>query len=202
MSKKNKQQQQQQQEPEEVTVEDMPVVVEAAEEEEEQISKVREILFGSKSRQIETSLSRLEDRMKAEHDSMRREFHERFDSLETYIKAEVKALLEQLEREGSDRTDADKKLDERLRETGEELAEKAAQIHKRLDESERELRDQILQAKERLTDDIQDRTQELTERLASEAKDLRKGKADRTTMAALLTDMATRLTDAEAGDDD
>lgn len=198
MSKKNKQQQQ---EPEEVTVEDMPVVEDSAVEEEEQISKVREILFGSKSRQLENSLGRLEERLKVEQDSIRREFHERFDSLESYIKGEVKALLEQLEREGSSRVEADKKLDERLRETGEELSDRAEQINKRLDESERELRDQILQTKERLTDDIQGRTQELTERLQSEARDLRKGKADRTTIAALLTDMATRLADAQSEDE-
>lgn len=179
---------------EEVTVEDIPAAaIHEEHEEEEQISKVREILFGSKSRQIETSLGKLEESMRAEHASIRKEFHERFDSLENYLKGEVKALLEQLEREGSTREESVNKLQEKLNETGDELSKKAGEIHKRLDESERDLRDQILQARQRLTDDIQERTQDLTDQLQAEAKSLRKGKADRTTMASLLTDVATRL---------
>ena len=188
MSKKHKK--------EEVTVEDIPAA-DTGVEEEEQISKVREILFGSKSRQLETSLGHLEERMRMEHSSIRREFHERFDSLESFIKGEVQGLLDRLDREETSRKDSLKSLRTKLQDMGDELGDKNVDLNKRLDDSERTLRDQILQARERLTDDIKDRTQELTDQLQSEAKELRKGKTDRTTMAALLTDMASRLNEDE-----
>ena len=197
MSKKDKSEEV---ETEEVTMEDMPAVDHGAAEEEEQISKVREILFGSRSRQIEGSVSRLEDLMRAEHATIRKEFQLRFDSLEEFIKGEIKAVLEQLGREETDRTEAVKKLQETLDETGEELSQKAGELHKRLDDSERELRDQILQARQTLTDELRDRTQELNDKLHSEAKKLRKGKADKNPVASLLTDVATRLTEIEDED--
>lgn len=182
---------------EEVTVEDIPATGADEGEEEEQISRVREILFGSKSRQLEGSLNELESKMRAEHSLIRKEFHERFDSLESYLKGEVQALLEQLEREGTTREDSVSKLQDKLAETGEELSKKASELHKRMDESERKLRDEILQARQRLTDDLQERTQDLSDKLHEESKHLRKGKADRSTMAALLTDMASRLNSDE-----
>ena len=200
MSKKSKKKNMDFKEADEVTVEDMPAASPSDSESEEQISKVREILFGSKSRQLESSLSRLEQKMRAEQETIRQEFHERFDSLESYIKGEVKAVLEQLEREEGNRVESVERLDKSLREAGEEWSENSDKLNKRLDDSERDLRDQILQARQRLTDDLSSRTQELTDRLHDEARELRKGKADRTTMAALLNDMATRLTEAEGED--
>lgn len=182
---------------EEVTMEDLQAAV-VSEQDEEQMSKVREILFGSKSRQLEHSVARLEERLKADQASMRTEFLERFHSLESYFKGEVKAVLEQILREESTRADSVKRLQQALDNTSQELADKTREINKRLDASERELREQILQARQRLTDDLMGRTHELSEFIQSEAKELRKGKTDRTKMAALLSDMATRLSELEA----
>lgn len=188
-------------ETEEVTLEDIPPA-ESDEKEPSgvQMQRVRELLFGRKSRQIETSLSALESRLLSEHQSLRAEVHERFDALETYLKSELNALVESLDREEENRRSQDQKLDEKLREIHKELTEGANALQKRLEKSDREHREELLEARQKLSEELRNQGEELEEKLDEQSTRLRQGKADRSTMAALLTDMATRLVDDDEGE--
>jgi len=59
---------------------------------------------------------------------------------------------------------------------------------------QRELRQQLLDAQQKLGDDIQRQSQDNLARLASEASELRTEKVDRSALAAMLTELAMRLT--------
>lgn len=187
-------------ESEEATVVDMPAASQEEEASGAQMMRVRELLFGKKSRHIESQVSALERKLLSEHQSLRAEVNERFDALETYMKRELKALVEMADREEENRRSADQRIEERLREVHNELNEEAVALQKRLEQSDREHREELLAARQRLTDDLQDRAEELEGKLDEQSASLRSGKADRSTMAALLTDMATRLVDDSEGE--
>ncbi len=188
-------------ETEEVTVEDMPA---ANSDEQEasgvQMQRVRELLFGRKSRQLETSLSALENKLLGEHQKLRAEVNERFDALESYLKSELNSLVESLDREEENRRSQDDKLGEQLREMHKEITEEANALQKRLEKSDREHREELLEARQRLSEELRNQGEELEEKLDEQSSRLSQGKADRSTMAALLTDMATRLVDDDEGE--
>ena len=52
----------------------------------------------------------------------------------------------------------------------------------------------MLEQQQRLSDEIRERIEQVLARLHQESKDLRADKADRATIASLLTEMAMRLT--------
>ena len=58
---------------------------------------------------------------------------------------------------------------------------------------QRELRQQILDARQSLTDDLRQKIDDVLLRLSQESADLRTEKTDRATLAALLNEMAVRL---------
>lgn len=53
----------------------------------------------------------------------------------------------------------------------------------------------MLEQQQRLSDDLRQKVEEILATLARTAQELRTDKADRATLAALLTEMAMRLTD-------
>ena len=176
----------------ETTVVDMPAAP-SIEPSTDQMNRVRELLFGKKTRQIETLVAKLEAKLAADHQHLREEMNERFDSLETFLKGELKALLEITQREEETRVDADKSLDERLQSVNSNLLEQSNVLRKRLEQFDREHREELLAARQKLSDDLRKRTDELEAQLNLTSESLSSGKADRSTMAALLNDMALRL---------
>ncbi len=66
-------------------------------------------------------------------------------------------------------------------------------LRKRLEQSDREHREELLAARQKLSDDLRKRTEELEAELHLTSQSLSSGKTDRSTMAALLNDMALRL---------
>lgn len=176
----------------ETTVVDMPAAP-SSEPSADQMNRVRELLFGKKTRQIETWMAKLEAKLSADHQHLREEMDERFESLETFLKSELKALLEISEREEEARVAADKDLDERLKGVSNALVEQFNGLRKRVEQSDREHREELLAARQKLSDDLRKRTDELEAQLNLTSESLSSGKADRSTMAALLNDMALRL---------
>ena len=59
---------------------------------------------------------------------------------------------------------------------------------------QRDLRQQLLDAQQKLSDEIQRQSQENLARLTREASELRSDKVDRAALAAMLTEIAMRLT--------
>ena len=55
----------------------------------ESLDKVRDILFGSQSREYEKRFARLEERLIKEAADLRVDLKKRFDTLEIYIKKEI-----------------------------------------------------------------------------------------------------------------
>jgi hypothetical protein len=158
------------------------------------IDKVRDILFGNQVREFERRFARLEERIIKETIDLKEEVKNRVDALEHYTKREMESLTDHLKADHDDRVESDAALSRELKDTATSLGRRITTLDEQLAKSQRELRQQLLEQNQRLSDDIRRKMDEVLASLAHEAQTLRSDKADRATLAALLTEMAMRLT--------
>lgn len=159
------------------------------------VDKIRDIIFGSQMRDYEQRFGRLEERLLKESRELRDEMKRRFDALETYVKQEIETQTKQLRDERRERTDADGELTDELRSTKTALERRLGRLQEELEESESTLRQTILDQAKTMTDDLQQQSAALTKTLDQAVAELRDSKTDRAALAALLQEMALRLTD-------
>ena len=159
------------------------------------LDKVRDILFGNQVRDFERRFARLEERLVKETNSLKDDMRKRLDALEAYIRSEAESLESQIKSERNDRTDAHGSLSIELKETARTLERKATSIDELHSKGQRDLRQQMLEQHQRLSDDLAQKVEEILGTLSRTAGELRSDKADRATIAALLTEVAMRLND-------
>ncbi len=157
------------------------------------LDKVRELLFGNQTREVERKFARLEERLVKELTNVKDETRKRLDSLEIYIKKEVESLTERLKNEQSERDAGMKALTEEQRNITISLEKKITHLDEQTTNSQRELREQILDQSKSLQDDIQQKYEEILALLERETYELRRDKTDRSHLAVLFTDLAIRL---------
>ena len=168
------------------------------------IDKVRDLLFGSQLREMDRRFARLEERLVKETNQLRADLQLRLEALEVYARKETDSLGDQLRAEHEDRVEAHGNLARELKETAKGLERRTTALDDQSSKGQRELRQQLLEQHQRLTEDLRRRTDDLLATLTREAQALRTDKTDRSALAALLNEMAMRLTDelASAGGED
>ena len=165
------------------------------------LDKVRDILFGGQIRDFDRKFARLEERLGKETAELKEDVRKRLAAVEQFIKTESEALADRLRGEHDERAEAIKDLSRELRETSKTFEKKTGLIDDQLARAQRELRQQLLDLQQRLTDDLAQKIDGVLDRLSAEARELRTDKADRSTLAALLTEMALRLTNETPASD-
>lgn len=157
------------------------------------LEKVRDLLFGGQMRDYDRKFARLEERLVKETTELRDEVKKRIAALEAYMKAEIESLSDRLRAEQDARTGATKELTRDLRDRAQEFEQKTSQLDDLVARTQRDLRQQMHGLHQELADDIRERIEDVLARIAREAHELRTDKADRSALAALLTEMAMRL---------
>ena len=158
------------------------------------LDKVRDILFGGQARDYERRFQRLEERLLQETAELKDDVRKRLSALEQFVKQEASSLAERIKTEHDERTDATKDLARDAREAAKAFEKKTGHLDDQIGRVQRELRQQILETRQGLADDLRQKIDDVLTRLSQESADLRTDKADRATLAALLTEMAVRLT--------
>jgi hypothetical protein len=158
------------------------------------IDKVRDILFGGQMREFERRFARLEERLLKETNDIRAHVKSRLEALEAFSKKESESLTDQIKAEKDSRVEALTGLSRELKDTAKAFERRATAADDQQAKGQRELRQQILEQGQKLSDEIRKRTEEVSSALNREAQQLRTDKADRANLAALLTEMALRLT--------
>jgi seryl-tRNA synthetase len=158
------------------------------------IDKVRDILFGGQMREYERRFIKLEERLLKETAELRDDLRKRLASLEQYMKQESSSLSDRIKAEHDDRNDATKDLAKEAKETAKAFEKKTGQLDDHISKVQRELRQQLLELQQHMNDDLRQKIDEVLARIGQEANQLRVDKADRATLAELLTEMAMRLT--------
>jgi hypothetical protein len=158
------------------------------------IDKVRDIIFGGQMRDYERRFARLEERFVQETAELRDEVRRRLTALEQFVKDETASLAERITVEQAARADETRDLARDWRENTRVIEKKSAQLDDQIGRVQRELRQQILDLHQNVGDEMRHRIDDVLARLGRESTELRNDKADRATIAALLTEMAMRLT--------
>ena len=162
------------------------------------LDKVRDILFGGQARDYDRRFQRLEERLLKETAELKDDLRKRLSTLEQFVKQETASLADRIKTEHDERTDATKDLARDAREAAKAFEKKTGQIDDQVGKVQRELRQQILEARQSLNDDFRQKMDDVLLRLSQESTELRNEKTDRATLAALLTDMAMRLSSESA----
>ena len=157
------------------------------------IDKIREILFGTQSREFEKRLLRIEERLTRESSELRDEIRRRFETIEAYTRKETELLGEQLRREQAERGENLGLLSRELSDLGRALERKIAQVDELMTGSCRELRQQILDQAKSSAEEIRQKHETLSAVLDRQVQELRHEKTDRSALAELFTELSLRL---------
>lgn len=170
----------------------------AAEPQPESLDKVRDILFGSQMRAVETRLQGLEERLRREHETLRADFAKQTESLDAFIRSEVHVLGERLAGERAKRTEELKSLAAEIKEAIRALEERHVQLEEAANMADAALRDQLLFQSTTAAAELAKLGDRLGAELSRSHQELSSSKTDRAALAALLNDMAARITGAPA----
>lgn len=158
------------------------------------IDKVRDILFGGQMRDYERRFASLEERLLKETSEMKDDVRRRLSALETFVRQETESLAGRITTEHDERTDATKDLARDASEHAKAFEKKTGQLDDLIGRVQRELRQQVLDLQSTMSDDLRQKVDGVVAQLNRESGALRHEKTDRATLAALLTEMAMRLT--------
>ena len=165
----------------------------AADPQPESLDKVRDILFGSQMRAVETRLQGMEERLREEHESIRSDFSKQTESLEALMRSEVQALTERLAAERTRRTEELKALSAEFKEALRALEKRHVKLEEAGTMADAALRDQLLLQSRDAAAELAKLGERLGAELSRSHQELKSAKTDRATLAALLSDVAAQL---------
>lgn len=158
------------------------------------LDKVRDILFGNQMRDADKRFSRLEDRLTAEIAELKDDVRRRLSALEDFMKRETESLAARLRTEQDERMDATRELSAKLGDAVRAFEKKTSQIDDTIARAQRDLGQQILDLHKTMSDDVRQKVDDVLVRLQKASAELQHEKTDRAGLAALLSEMAMRLT--------
>ena len=164
-----------------------------AAESPESLAKVRDILFGGHMRAVEGRIARIEERLLQDQQALRAEIEKALASLESYARKELDALGEKLKAERAKRADDLKVLASETRETLKAIDKRLAQLDQATSGADADLRSQLLEQKRAHAADVKQLGEQLTTELRHAQQELRAEKADLSSLVAIFSEMAGRL---------
>lgn len=161
----------------------------------ENIDKIRDILFGSQSRQIEKELSAVEEKIDKEIGFLRSETKNTLGALEQFLRKELQSLSDQLSSEKSERAESVDSLSGRVADTQKAVEKKLSQLSDRVVKDQRDTQEQILLQTKNLLDEMHEKNDGLQKRMDQSIEALSQEKTDRLALANLMMEAAMRLKD-------
>jgi hypothetical protein len=165
----------------------------AAEPQPEGLDKVRDILFGGQMRAVESRLQNMEERLRREDEVIRSDFKKQTETLDALIRSEVQGLADRLSAEQTRRAEEIKSLTAEIREAIRALEMRHVKLEEDANMADAALRDQLLMQSTNAAAELAKLGDRLTAELSRSHDELNSSKTDRATLAALLTDVASRL---------
>ncbi|MCA9422833.1 MAG: hypothetical protein KC592_17575 [Nitrospira sp.] len=164
-----------------------------AQSEEGSLDKVRDILFGTQSREIEKRFAVLENRLLQESGLLRQELTRSVEDLKRQMNQEVLGLVEKLQQEENQRAT-------NIQEMGHEVKAVETQISKRISELTEHASNQfqamgteIEQQKHELIEQDQQAMSRMESQFQQAVNELKEDKTDRAALAEMLMEVAMRL---------
>jgi hypothetical protein len=162
------------------------------------IDKVRDILFGSQTKSNEARFARLEDGLAREVYDLKETMRRRFESVETFFRAETEALASRIRAEREERMSVFAAHDREMQDGLNGLARRLGDLDSAMNEGDSALRKDLMSESRKLVDEMGHRHETMRGLMESRVTELRSQKADRALISDLMREMATQL-DKEDG---
>ncbi len=157
------------------------------------LDKVRSILFGAQVRETDKRFSRLEQSMAQDMSTLRDAMQRRMDDLEAFMRDEFAALNKRLLSEQRSREDAVEDLTSELKAQVKVARQARSSMEEQFAEAERGVRERLLKQARDLSGAMDQRFDALTAAMRDGQDQLRDDKTDRTALADLFEEVASRL---------
>jgi len=144
-------------------------------------------------REVEIRFARLEDRLTKLSYDLRDDLNRDLTSLETSFKKEIESLNDRFLAESNERDGVVNTLSLELKALNDFTWRKFDQLDEHKTNDLRELRSQIVDQSKVLSDEIRQKHQELTAIVEKAVQELHANKTDRSSLAALFNEFASRL---------
>ena len=161
------------------------------------MDKIRDILFGNQARDYENRFIQMEEQLTREAADLRQELVKRIDTLESYIKQEIKDINQRIIRESQERSDTADAIRKEIKENVESLNKKLLNDEENLARKTTELREQILEQSKTLSAEILSKYEQTSTDLKKSAAALDDAKVNRSDLSGFFLEIAMRL----SGDD-
>ncbi len=113
----------------------------------------------------------------------------------------MRALGKRLTHEAGERNEADRELETSLKDLTRSTERRSAELKDEQDEAAREIRKALLDRSNTLREELRQKAEELFAAIERESADLRNRKTDRASLAAMLNEVAMRLSAESDGPD-
>jgi hypothetical protein len=161
----------------------------------ESLEKVRDILFGGHMRAVEGRIARIEERLLRDQQALRTEIEAALAVLESFTRKELDALGEKLKAERAKRADDLKALASETKEALKAVDKRLAKLDEATSGADADLRSQLLEQKRAHAGEVKQLGEQLTTELRRAQQELRGEKADLSSLIAVFSDMAVRLSE-------
>jgi hypothetical protein len=161
------------------------------------IDKVRDILFGSQSKNYEARFLRLEEGLARETFELKDIMRKRFESVEDFFRSETEALAARLRAEREERMSAFAAHDREMKEALSTLGRRLSDLDTAMNEGHSSLRKDLMSESRKLLEEIGLRQDSVRGLMESRVSELRSQKADRALISDLMREMATQLENHE-----
>ena len=159
----------------------------------ESLDKVRDILFGSQMRMVESRFHNLEERLLQEQRSLRADFGRQLGELTTALRHELEQAEQRLAAERAKRQEELQAINAELRDALGSLERRHMNLEQAAGMADADLRDQLLQHSSAITSEIARLSERVSTELDRSVKHLDGVKLDTSLLASLLGEVATRL---------
>ncbi|GKS59569.1 hypothetical protein YTPLAS18_30960 [Nitrospira sp.] len=157
------------------------------------LSKVRELLFGSYTREQARRVSHLEDSLTQRIETLAQETRNHLDAMTSSLKSHVDTLAAQIHQEQDARTESVAALLRQLKEFEQTVAQSTARIDHHASEESRAVRQHLADQEKTLLSKLQTDTRQLSTAMQEALDELRKEKVTRASLAELFVKSAESL---------
>jgi uncharacterized phage infection (PIP) family protein YhgE len=166
----------------------------SAENADGNVEQIREILFGGQMRDYERRFAALEERLTRNVEQISQNFENRLEQLDAFAKQELEKFSELLQQERAVREQGNEQGAKELRDMSQRAESQYAELQERLGGEANELRQRLQDNIEELSSVIHNTEKQLSEGFVAETKKVADTSVRRDDLAALLSDIANRLT--------
>ncbi len=161
--------------------------------EEGNLEKVRDILFGTQSREFDERCNRLEKRLLQESTDLKDQFTRSLDEVKTYVNSEITRLTNQIQQEQAGRSNSLEEVGQVMKTMGTQLENRLSGLHDQTATQHQKLEGQLTQQKAELSEQHQQALDDMQARFQEALNELKTDKTDRAVLAEMLMDVALRL---------